>query len=78
MVHLNEHEIVVWHIINLAMMNLGLWSEFKFKEREDFRDFNELLMITALKAKQICNTENEFQIYSETVFHNTSLAYLTS
>lgn len=32
LIHLNEIEIVYWHIINLKMMELGLWSHFKFTQ----------------------------------------------
>lgn len=31
LIHLNEFEIVYWHIINLKMLEDGLWSKFKFE-----------------------------------------------
>jgi len=78
LIHLNEIEIVQWHMINIKMLELGLWSKFNFKERSQHNEFSDLLMITALKAKKVSNTKEEFLIYSETVFHNSSLAHLTS
>ena len=35
-------------------------------------------MITALKAKKMCNSTEDYIIFQEFVFHNSSLAYLTS
>ena len=31
-------------------------------------------MITALKAKKICNSINEYMVFQEFIFHNTTLA----
>ena len=44
-------ELVYWHIINLKMLELGLWSKFKFGISSDYQNFNDTLIITALKAK---------------------------
>jgi hypothetical protein len=33
LIHMNEIELVQWHIINLKMLELGLWSKYNFKER---------------------------------------------
>ena len=63
--HFTELELVHWHLINLSMLELGLWSRFKFKTRHDndYVDFYDLLVISALKAKRICNDEADYSIY---------------
>lgn len=30
LIHLNEIELTYWHIVNLKMIEVGLWSKFKF------------------------------------------------
>lgn len=76
LVHLNEIELAHWHIINTKLMDVGLWSQFKFIHKEDTEKMIDMLMITALKAKKICNSEAEYSVYQEFVFHNTTLAYI--
>ena len=76
LIHLNELELVYWHIINIKMMEVGLWSAFKFLFRDDNEDLIDMLMITALKAKKVCNSEEEYLIYQEFVFHNKTLSYI--
>lgn len=78
LIHLNEFEIVYWHLINLKMLQDGLWSKFKFEfqpstggvSRSDFLQFGEILLMSALMAKKLCNTEDEYEIFEEFVFHN--------
>jgi len=65
-------------MINLKMLEAGLWSKYTFKERVEHNEFSDLMMVTALKAKKIANSKEEYLIYQETVFHNSSLAHLTS
>lgn len=33
LIHLNDFELVYWHIINMKMLEDGLWSKFKFKDK---------------------------------------------
>lgn len=61
--HLNEFELTYWHILNLKLIEVGLWSQFKFINREDSTNLIVLLIITALKAKKLCNTEQDYLVY---------------
>jgi hypothetical protein len=70
LVHLNDFEVTFWHLINMKMLEEGLWSKFKFVARSDYREFTELLLMTALLAKKLCNTPEEYEIFEEFVFHN--------
>ena len=79
LIHINEFELVYWHIINLKMLQDGLWSKYQFKLnavknggscRKDHMELSDLLLITALMAKKLCNTEEEYEIFEEFVFHN--------
>jgi hypothetical protein len=82
LIHLNEFEIVYWHMINLKMLDDGLWSKFKFDfqpilggvSRKDYQQFGEILLMSALMAKKLCNSEEEFEIFQEFVFHNNDEA----
>ena len=75
LIHLNEFELVYWHIINMQMLQEGLLSRFKFKlghveDRLDHELFADLLLASALKAKKLSNDDDEYQIFEEFVFHN--------
>jgi hypothetical protein len=78
LIHLNEFEIVYWHMINMKMLEDGLWSKFKFEfqpgtggvNRKDHSQFAEILLMSALMAKKLCNSEEEYEIFEEFVFHN--------
>ena len=90
LIHLNEFELIYWHIINMQMLEEGLWSRFKFKtalksklgkntsdskEKAGFRsldhsNFADILLMTALIAKKLCNDEDEYEVYQEFIFHN--------
>jgi hypothetical protein len=61
------------------MLEDGLWSKFTFKysaqagggtNRKDHEDFADLLLITALMAKRLCNPQDEYEVFEEFVFHN--------
>jgi len=56
-------ELTYWHMINLKSLELGLWSQYKFKDRKEHHEFEDLLLITALKAKKLANTEEDFWVY---------------
>ena len=75
MIHLNEFELIYWHIINMQMLQEGLWSRFKFKlghveDRLEHELFSDLLLASALKAKKLSNESDEYEIFEEFVFHN--------
>ena len=79
MIHINEFELVYWHMINLKMLQDGLWSKYKFKLnamvsggtcRKEHNEFADLMLITALMAKKLCNSDDEYEIFEEFVFHN--------
>jgi hypothetical protein len=70
LVHLDDFEVVYWHIINMKMLEEGLWSKFKFNDRNEYHQFSELILMTALMAKKLCNTPDEYEIFEEFVFHN--------
>ena len=53
------------------MLEDGLWSTFRFETREDHDEFADLLLMTALKAKKLARSDEEFEIFEEFVFHNT-------
>jgi hypothetical protein len=42
------------------MLEDGLWSKFKFAHKIDHELFSELLLITALKAKKLSNSIEEY------------------
>jgi hypothetical protein len=78
LIHINEFELVYWHIINMKMLEDGLWSKFKFEfnsniggiNRSEHDQFGELLLMSALMAKKLCNSPDEYEIFEEFVFHN--------
>ena len=70
LVHLDDFEVCYWHIINMKMLEEGLWSKYKFNERIEYQEFSELILMTALLAKKLCNTPEEYEIFEEFVFHN--------
>lgn len=55
------------------MMELGLWSQFKFTQQQHTPEMIDLLTITALKSKKLCNELEEYHIYQEFVFHNSEV-----
>ena len=57
---MSDFELVYWHIINMKMLEDGLWSKFKFQKKIDHELFSELLLITALKAKKLSNSIEEY------------------
>lgn len=57
LLHLNEFELTYWHILNSKLLEVGLWSQFKFMQRDDSANLIDLLIMTALKAKKLCNVE---------------------
>jgi hypothetical protein len=83
LIHLNEFELVYWHLINLKMLEDGLWSKLKFEfnpttagsNRKDHQQLGELLLMSALMAKKLCNTKEEYEIFEEFVFHNLDEAH---
>jgi hypothetical protein len=44
----------------MKMLEDGLWSKFKFQKKIDHELFSELLLITALKAKKLSNSIEEY------------------
>ena len=75
LIHMSEFELVYWHIINLKMVEEGLWSQFVFEKSHQADKtlhtfLSDLLLMSCLKAKQISNEEDEYQIYEQFVFHN--------
>lgn len=68
---MNDFEIVYWHIINLKMLEDGLWSKFTFDNRAQHEEFADLLLMTALKAKKLSCDEDEYDVFEEFVFHNS-------
>ena len=70
LIHLSDFEVSYWHLVNMKMLEEGLWSKFKFNVRSDYAEFTELLLMTALLAKKLCNTPEEYEIFEEFVFHN--------
>lgn len=60
-----------WHIINLKMLEDGLWSKFTFDNRAQHEEFADLLLMTALKAKKLSCDEDEYDVFEEFVFHNS-------
>ena len=68
---MNEFELVYWHVVNMKMLEDGLWSKFRFQTRAEHDEFADLLLMTALKAKKLARDEDEFEIFEEFVFHNT-------
>jgi len=58
----------------MKMLEDGLWSKFKFEKKQEHEEFADLLLMTALKAKKLANSEEEYEIFEEFVFHNTAMA----
>lgn len=38
--------------------------------RSEHQEFVDILLMTALLAKKLCSSDNEFEIYEQFVFHN--------
>ena len=74
LIHLNEIELVYWHMINVKMLEMGLWSKFKFDTASDHQELGEILIMTGLLSKKLCNSYEEYEIFQEFVFHNLQLA----
>lgn len=75
LIHMSEFELVYWHIINMKMVEEGLWSQFVFEKSHQADKtlhtfLSDLLLMSCLKAKQISNEDDEYQIYEQFVFHN--------
>lgn len=70
LIHMNDIEVTYWHLINMKMLEEGLWGKYKFVDRNDYQEFSDILLMTALMAKKLCNSEEEFEIFQEFVFHN--------
>jgi len=54
----------------MKMLEEGLWSKYKFNDRKDYEEFQEILLMTALLAKKLTNCAEEFEIFEEFIFHN--------
>ena len=53
------------------MLEDGLWSKFKFKDKQQHDEFADLLLMTALKAKKLACPEEDYETFEEFVFHNS-------
>lgn len=72
---MNDFELVYYHILNMKMLEEGLFSRFSFQkprteETTDHAILNDLFLMSALKAKKLSNDIDEYEIFEEFVFHN--------